>query len=230
MVMCTRASPALPIIWRATMPTHWPSRDVRWPLSTGSSGRIWNAKHPRNRSMIRRRFSVSFRWTCARHMTFARSLRAVVDGSRFDEFKTRYGTTLVTGFAHLHGFPVGIIANNGVLFSDSAIKGAHFVELCSQRHIPLIFLQNITGFMVGQKYESEGIAKHGAKLVTAVATTKVPKLTVTGSGGRSGPANYGMCGRGLFSPVPLDVADQPDFCDGWRTGGRRARNSPPGRH
>ncbi|MBB4066198.1 carboxyl transferase domain-containing protein [Gellertiella hungarica] len=122
----------------------------------------------------------------------------VVDGSRFDEFKARYGTTLVTGFAHVMGIPVGIIANNGVLFSESALKGAHFVELCSQRRIPLVFLQNITGFMVGRKYEAEGIAKHGAKLVTAVATTSVPKITLL-VGGSFGAGNYGMCGR-AYSP------------------------------
>jgi len=122
----------------------------------------------------------------------------VVDGSRFDEFKSRYGATLVCGFAHIHGMPVGIIANNGVLFSESALKGAHFVELCSQRRIPLVFLQNITGFMVGRKYETEGIAKHGAKLVTAVATTKVPKITML-IGGSFGAGNYGMAGR-AFSP------------------------------
>lgn len=118
----------------------------------------------------------------------------LVDGSRFDEFKQRYGTTLVCGFSHVMGMPVGIIANNGVLFSEAAVKGAHFVELCSQRKIPLVFLQNITGFMVGQKYESEGIAKHGAKLVTAVATTSVPKITML-VGGSFGAGNYGMCGR-----------------------------------
>ncbi|MEZ5826132.1 MAG: carboxyl transferase domain-containing protein [Geminicoccaceae bacterium] len=118
----------------------------------------------------------------------------IVDGSRFDEFKARYGATLVTGFARIMGMPVGIIANNGVLFSESAMKGAHFVELCSQRRIPLLFLQNITGFMVGRKYEAEGIAKHGAKLVTAVATTAVPKITVL-VGGSFGAGNYGMCGR-----------------------------------
>ena len=118
----------------------------------------------------------------------------VVDGSRFDEFKARYGTTLVCGFAHLHGIPVGIIANNGVLFSESAVKGAHFVELCCQRGIPLLFMQNITGFMVGQKYESGGIAKDGAKLVTAVSNAQVPKIT-TIIGGSFGAGNYGMCGR-----------------------------------
>lgn len=118
----------------------------------------------------------------------------IVDGSRFDEFKARYGTTLVCGLAHVHGMPVGIIANNGVLFSESAVKGAHFVELCSQRKIPLVFLQNITGFMVGKRYENEGIARHGAKLVTAVATTSVPKLTFL-VGGSFGAGNYGMSGR-----------------------------------
>jgi 3-methylcrotonyl-CoA carboxylase beta subunit len=122
----------------------------------------------------------------------------VVDGSRFDEFKARFGTTLVCGFAALHGLPVGIIANNGVLFSEAALKGAHFIELCAQRGIPLLFLQNITGFMVGRKYEAEGIAKQGAKLVTAVATAKVPKLTVL-IGGSYGAGNYGMCGR-AYSP------------------------------
>jgi 3-methylcrotonyl-CoA carboxylase beta subunit len=118
----------------------------------------------------------------------------LVDGSRFDEFKPRFGETLVTGFAHLRGCPLGIIANNGVLFSESAQKGAHFVELCSQRGIPLVFLQNITGFMVGRKYENEGIARHGAKMVTAVATTSVPKVTVL-VGGSFGAGNYGMAGR-----------------------------------
>jgi 3-methylcrotonyl-CoA carboxylase beta subunit len=118
----------------------------------------------------------------------------IVDGSDFDEFKRLYGTTLICGFAHLYGYPVGIIANNGILFSESSLKGAHFIELCSQRGIPLIFLQNITGFMVGRKYESGGIAKDGAKLVTAVSTTSVPKLTLI-IGGSYGAGNYGMCGR-----------------------------------
>jgi 3-methylcrotonyl-CoA carboxylase beta subunit len=122
----------------------------------------------------------------------------IVDGSEFDEFKQNYGTTLVTGFAHLYGMPVGIIGNNGVLFSESALKGAHFIELCCQRKIPLIFLQNITGFMVGRKYEAGGIAKDGAKLVTAVATAQVPKVTMI-IGGSFGAGNYGMCGR-AYSP------------------------------
>jgi 3-methylcrotonyl-CoA carboxylase beta subunit len=128
----------------------------------------------------------------------------VVDGSRFDEFKKRYGETLVTGFAHICGMQVGIIANNGVLFSEAAQKGAHFVELCSQRRIPLVFLQNITGFMVGREYENEGIARHGAKMVTAVATTSVPKITMV-VGGSFGAGNYGMSGR----------AYQPRFMWSW---------------
>ncbi|MEY9184606.1 3-methylcrotonyl-CoA carboxylase beta subunit [Bradyrhizobium sp. USDA 326] len=122
----------------------------------------------------------------------------IVDGSEFDEFKKLYGTTLVCGFAHIWGYPVGIIANNGILFSESSLKGAHFIELCCQRGIPLVFLQNITGFMVGKKYEAGGIARDGAKLVTAVATASVPKFTVV-IGGSYGAGNYGMCGR-AYSP------------------------------
>ena len=118
----------------------------------------------------------------------------LVDGSEFEEFKARYGKTLVTGFAHLHGYPVGIVANNGILFGESALKGAHFIELCNQRGIPLVFLQNITGFMVGRKYENAGIAKDGAKMVTAVACSSVPKFTVV-IGGSFGAGNYAMCGR-----------------------------------
>lgn len=122
----------------------------------------------------------------------------IVDGSEFDEFKKLYGTTLVCGFAHIHGYPVGIVANNGILFSESAVKGAHFVELCAQRKIPLVFLQNITGFMVGKKAEQGGIAKDGAKMVTAVACAKVPKFTVI-IGGSFGAGNYAMCGRAYGS-------------------------------
>jgi 3-methylcrotonyl-CoA carboxylase beta subunit len=122
----------------------------------------------------------------------------IVDGSELHEFKPRYGTTLVCGFAHIEGMPVGIIANNGILFSESALKGAHFIELCCQRKIPLVFLQNITGFMVGRKYENEGIARNGAKMVTAVATAQVPKFTII-IGGSFGAGNYGMCGR-AYSP------------------------------
>ncbi len=122
----------------------------------------------------------------------------IVDDSILDEFKALYGTTLVTGFAHIEGMPVGIVANDGILFSESAQKGAHFIELCCQRRVPLLFLQNISGFMVGRKYENEGIAKHGAKMVTAVACAAVPKITVV-TGGSFGAGNYGMCGR-AFSP------------------------------
>ncbi len=122
----------------------------------------------------------------------------IVDGSEFDEFKSRFCTTLVCGFARIEGMPVGIIANNGILFSESALKGAHFIELCCQRKTPLVFLQNITGFMVGRKYENEGIARNGAKMVTAVATAQVPKFTVI-IGGSFGAGNYGMCGR-AYSP------------------------------
>ncbi|NHH99853.1 carboxyl transferase domain-containing protein [Oceanimonas sp. MB9] len=143
----------------------------------------------------------------------------LVDDSVLDEFKRDYGPTLVSGFAHLHGYPVGIIANNGILFSESAQKGAHFIELCCQRNIPLLFLQNITGFMVGKKYEAEGIAKHGAKLVTAVACASVPKITLI-IGGSFGAGNYGMCGR----------AYDPDFLWIWPNarisvmGGEQAAN------
>jgi len=118
----------------------------------------------------------------------------IVDGSEFHEFKARYGKTLVCGFAHIHGYPVGIVANNGILFAESALKGAHFIELCNQRNVPLVFLQNITGFMVGRKYENAGIAKDGAKMVTAVACSHVPKFTVV-IGGSFGAGNYAMCGR-----------------------------------
>ncbi|MCV7191413.1 carboxyl transferase domain-containing protein [Mycolicibacterium brumae] len=122
----------------------------------------------------------------------------IVDGGEFGEFKAEYGATLVTGFAHIHGHPVGVIANNGVLFAESALKGAHFIELCDKRSIPLLFLQNITGFMVGRDYEAGGIAKHGAKMVTAVACARVPKFTVV-IGGSYGAGNYSMCGR-AYSP------------------------------
>jgi 3-methylcrotonyl-CoA carboxylase beta subunit len=133
--------------------------------------------------------------TDARKPFDAREIIArIVDGSDFDEWKARFGTTLITGFARIHGMPVGILANNGILFSESAQKGAHFIELCCQRRVPLVFLQNITGFMVGKKYENEGIARHGAKMVTAVACARVPKFTVI-VGGSFGAGNYGMCGR-----------------------------------
>jgi len=137
-----------------------------------------------------------------RHQVDARELIArIVDGSRFQEFKQLYGETLVTGFAHIEGYPVGILANNGVLFAESAQKGAHFIELCCKRKIPLLFLQNITGFMVGLKYEAGGIARDGAKLVMAVANAQVPKFTVV-TGGSFGAGNYAMCGR-AYEPRQL---------------------------
>lgn len=134
-------------------------------------------------------------------MNMREVLARLIDGSKFHEFKARYGTTLICGFARIHGHLVGIIANDGILFSESALKGAHFIELCCQREIPIVFLQNITGFIVGKKYENEGIAKNGAKLVTAVSTANVPKFTVV-VGGSYGAGNYGMCGR-AFGPRQL---------------------------
>lgn len=131
----------------------------------------------------------------------------LVDGSRFAEFKAEFGQTLVTGFARIQGHPVGIVGNNGILFSESAQKGAHFIELCDQRGIPLLFLQNISGFMVGRDYEAGGIAKHGAKMVTAVACTRVPKLTVV-VGGSYGAGNYSMCGR-AYSPGSCGCGPTP---------------------
>ncbi|MBV9172656.1 MAG: methylcrotonoyl-CoA carboxylase, partial [Chloroflexi bacterium] len=125
----------------------------------------------------------------------------IVDASEFDEFKASYGTTLVTGFAHLMGYPVGIIANNGILFSESSLKGAHFVELCCQRRVPLLFFQNITGFMVGREYENRGLARDGAKMVMAVANAQVPKFTLM-VGSSFGAGNYGMCGR-AYAPRQL---------------------------
>ena len=142
----------------------------------------------------------------------------LVDASEFDEFKQLYGTTLVAGFAHIHGMPVGILGNNGILFSESALKAAHFVELCCQRRIPLLFLQNIVGFMVGRDYEAGGIAKDGAKMVTAVACAQVPKITVI-VGGSYGAGNYGMCGRAYGAAFPVHVAERAHLGDGRRAGG-----------
>ena len=149
----------------------------------------------------------------------------IADGSAFDEFKARYGATLVTGFAHIGGHLVGILANNGILFSESSLKGAHFIELCCQRDIPLLFLQNIVGFMVGKRYEQGGIAKDGAKLVTAVSCAAVPKLTVI-IGGSYGAGNYGMCGRAFNPALPLDVAQRAHLGDGGRAGGERTGPHP----
>ncbi len=146
----------------------------------------------------------------------------LVDGSRFAEFKPLYGDTLVCGFAHIWGYPVAIVANNGILFSESALKGSHFVQLACQRRIPLVFLQNITGFMVGKAYEHGGIAKDGAKLVMAVACAQVPKLTVV-IGGSYGAGNYGMCGRAFGPQTAVHVAERAHCRDGRR--GRRPRRS-----
>ena len=153
----------------------------------------------------------------------------IVDDSRLDEFKKLYGATLVCGFAHVAGMPVGVVANNGILFSESALKGAHFIELCAQRGIPLVFLQNITGFMVGRKYEAGGIAKDGAKLVTAVATARVPKLTMIIGGLVRGRELRHVRAR-LLPALPVDVAQRAHLGDGRRAGGRRARHRPARRH
>ena len=159
--------------------------------------------------------------------TCARSSPGWWTAAEFHEFKKNYGTTLVTGFARLHGHPVGIVANNGVLFSESSLKGAHFIELCDQRGIPLIFLQNLSGFMVGKDYEQGGIAKNGAKMVTAVATARVPKLTVV-IGGSFGAGNYSMCGR-AYSPRFLWMwPASPDLGDGRQPGLQRARHRQAG--
>ena len=150
-------------------------------------------------------------------------IKRLIDDSRLHEFKMNYGNTLVCGFAHIWGIPVAILANNGVLFSESALKGAHFIELACQRRIPLLFLQNISGFMVGGKYEAGGIAKDGAKLVTAVATATVPKITVL-IGGSFGAGNYGMAGPCLFAAIPVQLAQQPHRRHGRRAGRVGARN------
>ena len=147
-------------------------------------------------------------------------LARIVDGSRMQEFKARYGTTLICGFVRFHGQLAGVLANDGILFSESALKGAHFIELCCQREIPIVFLQNITGFMIGRRYENEGIAKNGAKLVTAVSTANVPKFTVV-VGGSYGAGNYGMCGRAYGPKQLADVAKRANQRNGRRAGSQR---------
>jgi 3-methylcrotonyl-CoA carboxylase beta subunit len=181
------------------MRTRWRWRGGRWVVGGGGG---WRIDHPARPGRPPALDPEEILDVVPASLTTPYDIREViariVDDSWFDEFKPRFGETIVTGFAEVMGLPVGIVANNGVLFSESAQKAAHFVELCSQRKVPLVFLQNITGFMVGRKYENEGIARHGAKMVTAVATTAVPKITML-VGGSFGAGNYGMAGR-AYSP------------------------------
>jgi hypothetical protein len=177
--------------------------------------------------LIRANYTASSISICAKAYDVREVIARIVDGSRFDEFKERYATTLVCGFARLHGFLVGIIANNGVLFSESALKATHFIELCNMRGVPLIFLQNITGFMVGRQYERGGIAKDGAKMVHAVANSVVPKFTVI-IGGSFGAGNYGMCGRAVRAEVAVDVAQRPYLGHGRRASCRRVDDGEAG--
>ena len=170
------------------------ARTIVSTLNTREDAAGRRRRRPRTRRTTRRSSTASSAPTCGKPYDVREVIARLVDGSRFDEFKERYAPTIVTGFARLHGFLVGIIANNGVLFSESALKATHFIELCNLRGVPLIFLQNITGFMVGRQYERGGIAKDGAKMVHAVANSVVPKFTVI-IGGSFGAGNYGMCGR-----------------------------------
>ena len=198
---CTRASPASPII----SPTTTSTRSRSCARSCATAPRAAAAVGPRRAARRRNTIRASIYGIVPADSRIGYDVREViarlVDASEFHEFKARYGTTLVCGFAHIEGHPVGILANNGILFSESALKGAHFIELCAQRGTPLVFLQNITGFMVGKEYENGGIAKDGAKLVMAVACAEVPKFTVV-IGGSFGAGNYGMCGR-AYSPRQL---------------------------
>ena len=148
-------------------------------------------------------------------------LSFILDGSEFEEFKSEYGKSLLTGWAYICGSLVGVVANNGVLFSESALKGSHFIDLCDQRGIPLVFFQNITGFMIGKKYEEGGIAKDGAKMVTAVSLARVPKFTVI-VGGSFGAGNYALCGRAYQPRFFMDMAFGSHFCHGRRASGQRA--------
>ena len=220
---CTRASPGSPIIC---------AENDEHALAHRAPHRRRSDRRPSAASWRRRRASRSYAAeelygimpADPRKPFDVREIIArLVDGSEFDEFKPRYGTTLVTGFAHIAGMPVGIIANNGILFSESALKGAHFIELCCQRRMPLLFLQNITGFMVGRTYEHEGIAKHGAKMVTAVACAQVPKFTVHHRRQLRRRQLRHVRPR-LRSALPVDVAQRAHQCDGRRAGGERARD------
>ena len=196
--MSIAGPPASPTTTRSTTPTRSASPGGSSAISTGPSSSPWKPGQPVEPLYPAEDLYGIIPTDTRKPFDVREVIARIVDGSEFDEFKQLYGTTLVCGFAHIFGYPVGIIANNGILFSESALKGAHFVELCCQRGIPLVFLQNITGFMVGRKYESGGIAKDGAKLVTAVACAQVPKFTVV-IGGSFGAGNYGMCGR-AYSP------------------------------
>ena len=201
----TPGAPASPTTRRSTTSTRSRSVDRSSRTSTGSRRRSRGiAATPSARPSIQPGSTARSRPTPRRPVPVREIIARLVDGSRFHEFKPLYGETLVTGFAHIDGYPVGIIANDGILFSQSSLKGAHFIELACQRRIPLVFLQNITGFMVGREYEEAGIAKDGAKLVTAVASAEVPKFTIL-IGGSFGAGNYAMAGR----------AYQPRFLWSW---------------
>ena len=195
------ASPASPTTTRPTRPTRSRARARSSRRSPRARSRPGRSRIPRTRSTTRRSSAASCRPNLRRAYDVREVIARLVDGSRFSELKALYGTTLVTGFARLMGYPVGILANNGVLFSESALKATHFISMCCQRRVPLVFLQNITGFIVGKEYEQKGIAKDGAKMVHAVANAEVPKFTVV-IGGSFGAGNYGMCGR-AYQPRQL---------------------------
>ena len=218
--MCTRENPALPTTMPRTTATRWRSAGASSAtLIPGSrTTSCWPGRP--NRSTTSGELDGIVSADLKKQYDVREVIARLVDGSEFDEFKALYGTTLVTGFAHIHGIPVGILGNNGILFSESARKAAHFIELCCQRRVPLLFLQNIVGFMVGRDYEAGGIAKDGAKMVTAVACAQVPKITLV-IGGSYGAGNYGMCGRAygprfLFTwpnaRVSLMGSDKPQVC------------------
>ena len=207
--------------------TPWRSCATSWRRSTRASRSISTCAAPKSRSTTRTNCTASSPPASARCYDVREVIARLVDGSRFREFKARYGTTLVCGFARIYGYPVGIVANNGILFSESALKGAHFVELCTARRIPLLFLQNITGFMVGKEYEHGGIAKDGAKMVHAVANAHVPKLTVI-IGGSLWRGQLRHVRAGLRAALPVDVAQRPHQRHGRRAGRQRAADRQAG--
>jgi hypothetical protein len=193
-----RAFPASPITMPKTTRMRWRLPGASSATSTGASSRRSASPNRVPPLYVAEELYGVIPTDAKKPFDVREIIARIVDGSDFDEFKARYGTTIVCGFARLWGYPLGIVANNGILFSESSLKAAHFIELCAQRGIPLLFLQNITGFMVGRKYENGGIARDGAKMVTAVACARVPKFTVV-IGGSFGAGNYGMCGR-AYSP------------------------------